>query len=175
MRLCLLLPLCVLAACAGPRGESLGRMGGAPPSLILTTGMLAANGAWLGEATLFEELQGDRLVLNLSGLPEGRHMVELHDRGQCGGPGFADAGPARADVLPALEVDKDGKAELYADLPDPRLRRTAGARLDVDGMAVTIRMTGPEMGVRLGCATFRLSAAPATSRATGNSGATDGD
>jgi len=156
--------LCLLAACSGPKGESLGRMGGAPPSLILTSGMIAANGAWLGEATLFEELQGDRLVLKLSGLPEGRHMVELHDRARCQGPDFADAGPARADALPALEVEKNGSAELYADLPSPRLRGDAG-RLDADGMAVTVRMSSGGQGVRLGCATFRLA----------NPGAIDGD
>ena len=83
-----LLLLCLLAACSGPKGESLGRMGGAPPTLILTSGMIAANGAWLGEATLFEEVQGDRLVLKLNGLPEGRHVVALHDVARCDGPGF---------------------------------------------------------------------------------------
>lgn len=147
--------LCLLAACSGPKGESLGRMGGAPPSLILSSGMIAANGAWLGEATLFEEVQGDRLVLKLSGLPEGRHAVELHDKARCSGDGFADAGPARPEALPALEVEKDGAGELYADLPLPRLRGEAG-RLDADGMAVTIRMGKDGAALRLGCATFRL-------------------
>lgn len=159
-----LLWLCLLAACSAPRGESLGRMGGAPPTLILTSGMIAGNGAWLGEATLFEEVQGDRLVLKLNGLPEGRHVVRLHDVARCDGAGFAGAGPARDEDLPRLDVEKDGAAELYADLPGPRLRG-AGGRLDADGMAVTVALVSGGEAVPLGCATFRL----------GGSGATDGD
>ncbi|MEY4850279.1 MAG: hypothetical protein RLZZ331_1283, partial [Pseudomonadota bacterium] len=38
-RLTLFLPLLVLAAC-GPKTESLGRVGGAPPSLMLSTRLL---------------------------------------------------------------------------------------------------------------------------------------
>lgn len=154
-----------LVACAGPRGESLGKVGGAPPSLILTSGMLASNDARLGEATLYEELQGDRLVLKLAGLPKGRVETTLHDRARCSGTGFADAGPARREALPVMEVEADGKAELYADLPAPRLRDEASPRLDADGMAVIISLQGDAAPLPLGCATFRLR----------NAGAIDGD
>lgn|GEM_PF-3883745 len=153
--------LLALAACSSPKGESLGRMGGAPPSLILTTGMLASNGALLGEATLYEELQGDRLVLKLTGLPQGRLQTTLHDRARCRGTGFADAGPARAEALPLMEVEEGGKAELYADMPAPRLRGGSAPRLDADGMAVIVSL----QDVPLGCATFSM----------GNPGAIDGD
>jgi Cu-Zn family superoxide dismutase len=151
MRACLLL-LLVLAGCGRSQGESLGKMGGAPPTLILNSGLIAANGAFLGEANLLEELQGDRLVLKLTGLPPGRHAVALHGTAKCGGAGFSDAGPPLSDTMPVLEIGDDGAGDYYADLPLPRLRDPVTPRLDADGMAVTTRMQGQP----LACATFRL-------------------
>jgi hypothetical protein len=154
----ILLVAVMLAGCARPEGESLGRMGGAPPRLILTSSLIAANGAVVGEATLFEELQGDRLVLKVQGLPAGRHMVDLHDGARCSGDNFADAGPARDAprdlALPVLEVEENGTGALYADLPPPRLRGAAAPRLDADGMALTVRIGA----LRIACAPFRMTA-----------------
>jgi Cu/Zn superoxide dismutase len=144
----------MLAGCGRPEGESLGRMGGAPPRLILTSSLVAGNGAVLGEATLFEELQGDRLVLKVQGLPTGRHSVDLHDLARCSGENFADAGPARDPALPVLEVEDNGIGALYADVPPPRLRDAAAPRLDADGMALTVRIGAR----RIACAPFRMTA-----------------
>jgi hypothetical protein len=150
----ILLVAVVLAGCGRPEGESLGRMGGAPPRLILTSSLVAANGAVLGEAMLFEELQGDRLVLKVQGLPAGRHSVDLHEAARCSGANFADAGLPTGPALPLLEVEENGTGALYADLPPPRLRDAAAPRLDGDGMALTVRIDA----LRLACAPFRMTA-----------------
>ncbi|WP_439532308.1 hypothetical protein [Polymorphobacter sp.] len=149
-----LLALGLLAGCGRSEAVSLGRTGGAPPRLILTSSVVAINGAVLGEATLYEEVQGDRLVMKVTGLPEGRHEIHVHDVAECSGVAFADAGPERADKLPMLEVAADGAGSLYADLPLPRLRDPQAPRLDNDGMAMTIVVDGQP----LGCVPFTMTA-----------------
>ncbi|WP_416908228.1 MAG: hypothetical protein ACMVO5_00970 [Polymorphobacter sp.] len=145
--------LLLLAACGGSKGVSLGRMGGAPPSLIITSTLVARDTA-IGTVTLTEEVQGDRIVIRASGLPEGRHKVMLHSQ-PCPAAG------AQTDTLPPLESDAEGKSELYADLPSPRLRGSEGARL-AGPLAVTVSIAGE----RFACADIRYK---------GNSGAIDGD
>jgi Cu/Zn superoxide dismutase len=140
----------LLAGCgAAPRAESLGRMGGTPPTLQVTAPLVAGNGAPLGEAVLLEESGGDRLVLRATGLPEGRHRAALHARARCTGQGFADAGPALA-ALPPLEVDAAGQGDLFADLP-ARLRGSGAALLDDDGLSVLISIADTPIA----CAAFR--------------------
>ncbi len=133
-------------------GESLGRMGGAPPILMLTSSVQATNGSVLGEARLIEEMQGDRLVMAVKGLPEGRYLVQFHANSRCSGAGFADAGPALADPLPPLVVEADGRGDLFADIAPPRLRAAGEPRLDADGTALVVSLGGQPIG----CAAFRL-------------------
>lgn len=152
----LILPaFALLAACSNDRAVSLGRMGGAAPRLIITSDLQAMAGSIIGSATLTEELQADRIVIRASGLPEGRHPVTLH-AGQCADPGTV------TDDLPPLEATTDGKAELFADIPAPRLRGLADARLGDGGFSVIVSIAGQ----RFACAGFKY---------TNNSGAIDGD
>lgn len=157
------LPLLLLLAACGSSGTetSLGRMGGAPPTLVITSDLIAANGARLGDAIVTEEAQGDRIVIQARGVPEGRHPVTLHSTGTCAGPDFASAGPEFAS-LPPLASESSGRAELYADLPAPRLRATTDAMLDADGLAVIVSFGGQ----RIACAAIRYRA---------KTGAIDGD
>ncbi len=157
----ILLPL-MLLACSGDNSEtSLGRMGGAPPSLILNADLIGIGGARLGDVTLTEELQGDRIVIRARGFPEGRLPVSLHAVAQCSGGDFEAAGPPLAS-LPPLEAESSGVAELFADLPLPRLRGAQGSWLDSDGLSIIVQR-GDQ---RIACAALRYG---------GKTGAIDGD
>ncbi|GGI88756.1 hypothetical protein GCM10007973_26420 [Polymorphobacter multimanifer] len=147
-----LLPLLlVLSGCAADRATSLGKVGGEAPRLVLTTPLVATNGATIGEAVLTEVASVDRIFIRAKGLPAGRHPVTIHAVARCSGDGFADAGAELPGVLPPIEAESDGRADLFADLPAPRLRGAADARLDADGMALIVRVAGQPIG----CAAFR--------------------
>lgn len=162
MRLICSALLLSLASCSNNDGAvSLGRMGGAPPRLILTSDLQAAGGVTIGSVVVTEEVQADRIVIRASGMPEGKHPVSLHPAGQCSSPGAATA-----DALPPLEAAENGVADLYADIPGPRLRGTPDARLDADGFAVIVSIAGQ----RFACAAFSYQA-----NQQGESGAIDGD
>jgi Cu-Zn family superoxide dismutase len=75
----------LLAGC-GPRAESLGRVTGAPPSLMLSTRLLAADGNSLGEVELLQMAQGVQLIARVNGLPAGEYAMHLHAVGRCVGP-----------------------------------------------------------------------------------------
>lgn len=145
----------LLAACSNQGAVSLGRMGGAPPALILTSNLEATGGSSIGTVTLTQEVQGDRIVIRASGVPEGRHIVTLH-AGSCAYPGVL------TDTLPPLEATAVGKAELFADIPLPRLRGETDARLNEKTLAVAVSIAGQ----RFACADFAYQE---------KSGAIDGD
>lgn len=146
-----LLLLLLATGCTTERGVSLGRTGGVVPSLVLTSPLMASNGAAIGEAILIEEASGDRLVLRARGLPEGQHPVSIHATSRCSGQGFAEAGVVKPGTLPPLAAEADGRADLFAELPAPRLRGTPDARLDDDGMALIVSVAGQPIA----CAAFR--------------------
>ena len=110
MRLTLLLPLVVLAACAPKQNvTSMGKFGGAPPSMIVSSDVRTAGGETLGVATFAQEPDGLWVSLETSGLPAGEYGVHLHAIGSCEGPDFTSAGPhynpagtqhGSADILP---------------------------------------------------------------------------
>ena len=151
----LLLPVIAgsLAACAG-NGESMGRMGGAPPRLMITTELLSAGGESLGKATLAQEADGVRVTAAVSGLAAGSYAVHLHAVGKCEGPDFTSAGghfnpamkqhgrlnPAgeHSGDLPNITVGDDRKGTLDALRPGLRLVDGDSPLLDADGAAVVL-------------------------------------
>jgi Cu-Zn family superoxide dismutase len=142
-----------LAGC-GPRAESLGRVTGAPPSLMLSTRLLAADGNSLGEVELLQMGEGVQLIARVKGLPAGDYAMHLHAVGRCVGPDFASAGPhfnpegrqhgrdnpmgAHAGDLPNIQVDARGTGDLNIMLPGLRLADGAAPLLDADGAAVVL-------------------------------------
>ncbi|OYU15089.1 MAG: superoxide dismutase [Alphaproteobacteria bacterium PA4] len=147
----LLLPL-ALAACA-PKGESLGRMGGAP-SLLLTVPLTGADGAPRGTVTLAQEADGTRITARVIGVPPGDYAMHLHSVGLCEGPAFTSAGghfnPAakqhghlnpmgeHAGDLPNVTVDPSGLGLLNDFREGLRLKDGAAPLLDADGAAVVL-------------------------------------
>jgi superoxide dismutase, Cu-Zn family len=142
-----------LSAC-GPKTESLGRVGGAPPSLMLTTRLLTAEGNSLGEVELLQMADGVQLIASVKGLPAGEYAMHLHAVGRCTGPDFASAGPhfnpagkshgrdnpmgAHAGDLPNLVVTDKGVGEMNLMLPGLRLADGTAPLLDGDGAAVVL-------------------------------------
>lgn len=152
-RLAFVLPLLALAAC-GPKAESLGKVGGAPPSLILGTRLLTPDGNSLGEVELLQMATGVQLIATIKGLPAGQYGMHLHAVGRCIGPDFASAGPhfnpmakqhgrdnpmgAHVGDLPNLEVNDKGVGEVNLMLPGLRLADGDAPLLDADGAAVVL-------------------------------------
>ena len=152
-RAALLLPLLVLTAC-GPKTESLGRVGGAAPSLMLSTRLLTADGNSLGEVELLQLAEGVHLIAAVKGLPAGSYAMHLHAVGRCAAPDFASAGPhfnpagrshgrdnpmgAHAGDLPNLEVNEKGVGTVNLMLPGLRLTGGDAPLLDDDGAAVLL-------------------------------------
>ena len=159
----LALPILSLAAC-GPKQESLGKVGGAPPSLLVSTRLLTADGNSLGDVELRQMADGVQLIATVKGLPAGQYAMHLHAVGRCIGPDFASAGPhfnpagkqhgrdnpmgAHAGDLPNLDVgEKDvgekgvgekGVGEVSLMLPGLRLADGAAPLIDADGAAVVL-------------------------------------
>ncbi len=147
----LLLP--ALAACAG-NGESMGKIGGAPPKLLITTQLLAPGGEALGTATLAQESDGVKVTAQVSGLPAGTYAMHLHAVGKCEGPGFTSAGghfnpalkqhgnlnPAgeHSGDLPNIVVGDGRKGSLDALRSGLRLVDGDAPLLDADGAAVVL-------------------------------------
>lgn len=176
-RLLLLLPA-LLAAC-GPKTESLGRVGGAPPSLMLAAKLLTADGNALGDAELLQLDGGVQVIVAVKGLPAGQYGLHIHAVGRCVGPDFASAGGhfnphgrqhgrdnpmgAHAGDLPNLVVDAGGVGQLNQVIPGLRLADGANPVLDDDGAAIVLHgrpddyRTDPagNAGPRLACAEFR--------------------
>jgi Cu-Zn family superoxide dismutase len=176
-RLLLLLPV-LLAAC-GPKTESLGRVGGAPPSLMLASKLLTADGNALGDAELLQLEQGTQVIVAVKGLPAGQYAVHIHAVGRCTAPDFASAGPhfnpagrqhgkdnpmgSHAGDLPNLVVDAKGVGSLNEIVPGLRLADGAAPVLDGDGAAIVVHAkpddyrTDPagNAGTRFACAEFR--------------------
>ncbi|MEI6486925.1 MAG: superoxide dismutase family protein [Sphingomonadales bacterium] len=178
-RLALFLPLLALAAC-GPKAESLGRVGGAPPSLMLSTRLLTAQGNTLGEVELLQKADGVQLIASVKGLPAGLYGLHLHAVGQCAGPDFTSAGPhfnpagkahgrdnpmgAHAGDLPNIEVDAKGAGMLNTELPGLRLKDGAAPLIDADGAAVVLHAKADDYrtdpsgnaGSRIACGVISL-------------------
>ena len=147
------LPLLALAAC-GPKTESLGRVGGAPPSLMLSTRLLTADGNSIGNVELLQMADGVQLIASVKGLPAGQYAMHLHAVGRCAGPDFTSAGPhfnpgarqhgrdnpmgAHAGDLPNLDVGEKGTAAVNLLLPGLRLADGPGPLIDADGAAVIV-------------------------------------
>lgn len=150
----LALPALALLASCGPKEISLGRVKGAPPSLILSTRLLSANGDALGQVELAQLADGVQLVADATGLPAGQYGLHLHAVGRCAAPDFASAGPhfnpagkqhgrdnpmgAHAGDLPNIEVGADGKGHLVTLLPGLRLIDGDAPLVDADGAAVVL-------------------------------------
>jgi superoxide dismutase, Cu-Zn family len=176
MRHLALSALLALAAC-GPKTESLGRVGGAPPSLMLSTRLLTADGNSLGEVELLQMAQGVQIIASVKGLPAGQYAMHLHAIGRCTGPDFASAGPhfnpggkqhgrdnpmgAHAGDLPNLEVTQTGEMNLM--LPGLRLVDGDAPLLDADGAAVVLHARADDYrsdpagnaGARIACGEIR--------------------
>lgn len=149
----MLMPAMLLAGC-GPRAESLGRVTGAPPSLMLSTRLLTADGNSLGEVELLQMADGVQLIARVNGLPAGEYAMHLHAVGRCVGPDFVSAGPhfnpegrqhgrdnpmgAHAGDLPNVQVNGSGLGDINIMLPGLRLADGAAPLLDDDGAAVVL-------------------------------------
>ena len=179
-RAAFILPLLALAAC-GPKAESLGRVGGAPPSLMLSTRLLTAEGNSLGEVELLQMADGVQIIASVKGLPPGQYAMHLHAVGRCVGPDFASAGPhfnpmakqhgrdnpmgAHMGDLPNLEVTDKGVGEVNIMLPGLRLADGDAPLLDADGAAVVLHARADDYrsdpagnaGQRIACGEIRKS------------------
>lgn len=155
MRLYLLLPVIALVACAPKQNvTSMGKFGGAPPSLIVSTDVRTAGGETLGQATLNQEPDGVWVSLVTSGLPQGEYGVHLHAVGRCEGPDFASAGPhfnpaakqhgslnpagPHGGDLPNLMVNDKRKGDLTALLPGLQLKAGPTPLIGAEGAAIVI-------------------------------------
>ncbi|WP_164157972.1 superoxide dismutase family protein [Sandarakinorhabdus rubra] len=167
-----------LAGC-GPRAESLGRVSGAPPSLMLSTRLLAASGNSLGEVELLQMAGGVQVIARVTGLPAGDYALHLHAVGRCVAPDFTSAGPhfnpegkqhgrdnpmgAHAGDLPNITVDAKGAGSLDVMLPGLRLADGAAPLLDADGAAVVLHGKADDYrsdpagnaGARIACGEIR--------------------
>lgn len=177
-RLVLFLPFIAIAAC-GPKTETLGRVGGAPPSLLLSTRLLTAEGNSLGEVELLQMADGVQVIANVKGLPAGQYAMHLHAVGRCAGPDFASAGPhfnpagkqhgrdnpqgAHAGDLPNLAIGDKGTGDMNLMLPGLRLADGAAPLLDGDGAAVVLHAKADDYrsdpagnaGTRIACGEIR--------------------
>lgn len=150
----------------------------------IPTAKLASGTFHLGNGipagTILVTAAGDRVTVSLAatGLTEGTHGVHLHTTGKCETPDFASAGghlnpashqhgilnPAGSHLgdLPNLEIDKQGRGALSAELKGS-LADARTALFDSDGTAVVIH-AGPDdyktdpsgnSGSRIACAVLR--------------------
>lgn len=168
-----------LAAC-GPKAESLGKVTGAPPSLILSTHILSADGNSLAEAELLQMADGVRLIVHAKGLPAGDYGLHLHAVGRCTAPDFTSAGPhfnpaghqhgrdnpmgAHAGDLPNIHVDDKGVGDLDVMLPGLRLADGETPLVDADGAAIVLHAKADDYrtdpagnaGSRIACGEIKL-------------------
>jgi len=152
MRAYVLMAVLLLTAC-GPKVESLGRVTGTPPSMMLTTRLLTGDGNSLGEVELLQMAQGVQVIARVIGLPAGDYAMHLHAVGRCAGPDFTSAGPhfnpdakqhgrdnpmgAHAGDLPNIRIGDRG-GDLNLMLPGLRLTDGPSPLLDADGAAVVL-------------------------------------
>lgn len=189
-RLALILPLLAVAAC-GPKTESLGRVGGAAPSLMLSTRLLTADGNSLGEVELLQMADGAQLIATVKGLPPGDYAMHLHAVGRCTGPDFTSAGPhynpaakqhgrdnpmgAHAGDLPNITIDAKGTGMVNMMLPGLKLTGAEGALVDADGAAVVLHARPDDYrSDPAGNAGSRIACGEISMGNQGRGGATDG-
>lgn len=148
-----LLPLLLVAACASG-GESLGRSGGTPPALILTSEVIGGTGDALGKAVVSQSSDGARVQLTVTGLPAGTYAVHLHAIGRCDTPAFTSAGGhfnpamkqhgtlnpagAHAGDLPNMTVTDDRRGSLDAMVAGLRLTGGDASLVDADGATIMV-------------------------------------
>jgi Cu-Zn family superoxide dismutase len=183
----LLLPLLLLGACAGEKANvtSMGRYGGAPPSLLVATDVRTANAETLGQATLSQEPDGVWVSVAIAGLPQGDYAVHLHAVGRCEGPDFVSAGPhfnpmakqhgsanpagPHAGDLPNISIAANGKGRMEALLPGLQLKAGATPLIGPQGAAIVVH-AGPDdyrtdpsgtSGNRIACGVISVGSAPA--------------
>lgn len=180
--LMLLLPVCALLGACGPKAVSLGRVGGAPPSLVVGTRLLTADGNSLGEAELLQMAAGVQLIVRVQGLPAGDYAMHLHAVGRCVGPDFTSAGPhynpggkqhgrdnpmgAHAGDLPNISIDAKGVGDVNIMLDGLRLADGDSRLLDADGAALMLHAKPDDYrsdpagnaGARIACGELRPAA-----------------
>ena len=141
-----------------------------------------ADGASIGEVTVTPTPNGVLLRVEAKGLPPGWHGMHFHEKGDCGDPGFKNAGAhvhAKTPVvhgllnadendsgdLPNLYVAADGTAtvEFYSTFVSLKGEGGRPALLDVDGSALVVH-TSPDdyktqpiggAGARIACAVIQ--------------------
>lgn len=150
-----LLSLVLLVGCASNDGvTSMGRTGGAIPALMVNSEVIGSTGDPIGTASLRQEADGVRVMLSLTGLPQGSYAVHLHAVGRCDTPAFTSAGPhfnpamkqhgslnpmgEHAGDLPNIEVDANRRGGLDAMRPGLRLVDGPAALIDADGAAILV-------------------------------------
>ena len=154
MRLVTLLPIALLTACSTTNSTSMGRIGGAIPSVIVTSEVVGPAGEALGKAVLSQQSDGTRVRLDVTGLPAGTYAVHLHTTGRCDGPAFTSAGghfnpgmkqhgaqnPAGAHLgdLPNISVAQNRQGSLDATSPGLRLTGGDAPLMDTDGAAIMV-------------------------------------
>jgi superoxide dismutase, Cu-Zn family len=153
MRVLIVMGALLVTAC-GPKTESLGKVTGTPPSLMLSTKLLTADGNSLGEVELLQMADGVQLIAQIKGLPPGDYAMHLHAVGRCAGPDFSSAGPhfnpeakqhgrenpmgAHAGDLPNIIMTAGGGGDLNVMLPGLRLNDGTAPLIDGDGAAVVL-------------------------------------
>lgn len=196
-----LLPVCALLNACGPKAVSpvvsMGRVGGAPPSLVINSKLLLADGNSLGEAQLLQMAAGVQLIVRVQGLPEGQYATHLHAIGRCTPPDFVSAGPhfnpggrqhgrdnpmgAHAGDLPNISIDAKGAGEVNIMLDGLRLADGTSPLLDADGTALMLHAKADDYrsdpagnaGARIACGQLQKAANTPGEKQSGD-GATDG-
>ncbi|MDF2696677.1 MAG: sodC [Labilithrix sp.] len=137
-----------------------------------------------GTATFTELRDGVRVVVEVSGIPPGKHGVHVHEKGDCSAPDAKSAGehfspdghphalppqePRHIGDFGNVEVDDDGNGRLEIVAPHANLRE--GDRRSFRGRAIVVHgkpddgsQPSGNSGPRIGCGEIPAGATPSTS------------
>jgi len=126
-----------------------------------------------GTAKLTDTRQGLKVVVNVAGVPPGKHGLHIHEKGECGDQGKAAGGhfnpagaphgylpkdgPAKAHAgdMGNLEVGPDGTGVATVLLPGVSLKET-GSAPSVSGRAIIVHEKVDDFGQPTGNAGGRI-------------------
>jgi len=126
-----------------------------------------------GTAKLTDTRQGLKVVVNVAGVPPGKHGLHIHEKGACGDQGKAAGGhfnpakvphgflpkdgptKAHAGDMGNIDVGPNGSGKLAVVLPGVSLKGTGGTP-SVDGRAIILHEKVDDFGQPTGNAGGRI-------------------